>query len=77
MNKLQELSKYWKKSTTEQKKDFFFNNNIRVYCRSSESFSPCHPIYNTPSNETFRSEWQAGIAQVDWLVNFIDADDLC
>jgi len=69
--KLLELKDGWLKMNRQQRKEFVRDNMVNVHWDSS-GYAPRHPVFGTPSRETFREWIPAAIAQIDWLVSLID-----
>ena len=66
--KMQEFVEYWSGASSADKRQFVEEQYVTCFKRSESSWSPMHPIFNTPSRETYATEHDAAIAQLDWLV---------
>ncbi len=65
----EQLRLEWPNMTREEREEFCTRMVVTTFRRCEASYSPRHPIYGTPSCETFRREVDAAAAQVDWFVS--------
>jgi len=65
---INELKEFWDKATTEERIHFVVAMDIRTHKWNDNSYSPRHPLFGTPSRETFATETQAAVSQVDWII---------
>ena len=65
--RIQEFVEYWSQANIKAKYKFVDENYVMCFKRGEHSWSPRHPIFGTPSHETYLTEHDAAIVQLDWL----------
>jgi len=72
MNLAHHLITEWPIMTRAAKRGYCLALNVEPFKRAERSYSPRHPVFGTPSRETFADPLDAGVAQVDWFIALVN-----
>jgi hypothetical protein len=65
--RMTEFIEFWRGASDAEKREFVEDQYVMCFKRGENSWSPKHPIFGTPSHETYATEHDAAIVQLDWL----------